>query len=372
MKGIILEYDKNDAIILTDDGLFKRIKNNNYAIGQRIEIKEVPKKGRRFVTGIASLAAALAITTIGSIAYYTPTDYISLDVNPSIEYTLNTFDRVLDVKAVNEDGEAILSGLKMNNMSIDDAVKITLDELIAEGYLTDEPDSGVIITASNKKLGNAEAMAAKLQHEVKDYLIQKENIAAEVEAEAVGKEKAQEAKALGVTPGKLTLVEKLQSSTNSAIDRDEWLNKPVKEINSAIKENKKHNKGNNNNKDNSKNLNRGKDNIDIEKDRTADRDNSKEEDKDKDKDIGNNRGNNNKFNNYNKDDNNVNKKGKNIDKDKDNAKSKSNNRANEMPKKDNSRGNDKKDDRSKYDKNNNKNRNDSEKFQYFWYRLVNP
>lgn len=248
MKGIVLEYDKKDVIILTDDGLFKKIKNNNYAIGQAIEIERVQTAGKRFAAGIASMAAALMLTTVGSIAYYTPTDYISLDVNPSITYTLNTFNRILDVEAVNKDGEAILSELNLNHMSIDDAVRITLDELISEGYLNDNPDNGVIITASNNKMENAEAMASKLEQEVKDYLATKERVVAEVKAEAVGKEKVQEAKELGVSPGKLKMVEKLQSSTSGSINRDEWLNKPVKEINAAIKENRKYDKEINRNK----------------------------------------------------------------------------------------------------------------------------
>lgn len=96
-------------------------------------------------------------------------------------------------------------------------------------------------------------------------------------AEAVGKEKAQEAKELGVTPGKLKMVEKLQSSTSSSINRDEWLNKPIKEINSAIKENRQHDKDKNNNS----NSNRGKDIKDKEKVRDKDQDNSKGKEKNK-------------------------------------------------------------------------------------------
>lgn len=41
------------------------------------------------------------------------------------------------------------------------------------GYLTDNLDSRIIITVSNKKMGNAKVMAAKLEKEVKEYLVQK-------------------------------------------------------------------------------------------------------------------------------------------------------------------------------------------------------
>jgi hypothetical protein len=41
------------------------------------------------------MAAALALFTTGHNAYYTPTDYVSMDVNPSVEYSVNRFDRIL-------------------------------------------------------------------------------------------------------------------------------------------------------------------------------------------------------------------------------------------------------------------------------------
>ncbi len=238
MKGIVVDINNKDAIILADDGLFTKVKNINYEIGQAIKIKESRKTGSKLIAGAASMVAALAVCTIGAVAYYTPTDYVSLDVNPSVEYSINMFDRILDVKAVNDDGEEILSSLDLNNMTIGAAVKETLDKLMDDGYLTDDPNGGVVITTSNDEFGEAEQLAAELEQEIQTYLDSREGIVAEVDAQAVGLERVQEARELGVTPGKLNLVEKLQGSTSGAINKEEWLNMPVKEINKAIKENR--------------------------------------------------------------------------------------------------------------------------------------
>ncbi|HVI42480.1 MAG TPA: anti-sigma factor domain-containing protein, partial [Anaerovoracaceae bacterium] len=118
MKGIVVENNNKDAVILTDDGLFSKVKNNKYEVGQTIDIKENKRTGSKLIAGAASMVAALAVCTVGAFAYYTPTDYVSLDVNPSVEYSVNVFDRILDVKAVNDDGEEILSSLDLNNMTI--------------------------------------------------------------------------------------------------------------------------------------------------------------------------------------------------------------------------------------------------------------
>lgn len=239
MKGIVVEINNKDAIILAEDGLFTKVKNINYEIGQSIKIKENRKIGSKLITGAASLVAAMAICTIGAFAYYTPTDYVSLDVNPSVEYSINMFNRILDVKAVNDDGEEILSSLDLNNMTIEAAVKETLDKLIVDGYLTDDPNGGVVITTSNDELGEAEQLAADLEQEIQTYLDSQDGIVADVDAEAVDLERVREARELGVTPGKLNLVEKLQTSTSGAINKEEWLDRPVKDINKAIKENRK-------------------------------------------------------------------------------------------------------------------------------------
>lgn len=239
MKGIVVEINQRDAVILAEDGLFTKVRNEKYEIGQTILIKKNRKASAKWIAGAASMVAAAAICTTGAYAYYTPTDYVSLDVNPSVEYSINLFDRILSVKAVNDDGKELLSDLDLNNKTIEDGVRETLDKLIADGYLSDDPGSGVVITTSNDKFDQAEQLAAELEQEVRTYLESREGIAVEVDAEAVAPERVQEARELGVTPGKLNLVDQLQASTTGAIDKEEWLAMPVKEINKTIKENRK-------------------------------------------------------------------------------------------------------------------------------------
>lgn len=241
MNGIIVESFNKDAVILTDEGLFVKVKNRNYEVGQTVTIKKSFMKVSKLMAGAASMAAVMTICTIGGFAYYTPTDYVSIDVNPSIEYSVNRFDRILDVKAVNDDGAEILADLKLDNMKLENAVKKTMDQLIAEGYLTDENGS-VVITTSNDEIGQAKELAAELKQEVQTYLNGRDGIMADVKAEAVGMKRVEEAQKLGVTPGKLNLVEELQKSTSGAINEEEWLNMPVKDIKKAINENRKSSK----------------------------------------------------------------------------------------------------------------------------------
>ena len=239
MKGIVVELYGKKAVILTDDGLFEEVRNQNYEIGQTIDSKKINGAFSKLAAGITSVAAAIALCTIGTYAYYTPTDYVSLDVNPSVIYTVNRFERILNVEASNDEGEEILSELRLKNKPIDAGIEETLEQLLSEGFLVDEPDNGVVISTSNAKMDEAEQMAARLEDEIRTFLKDKEGTTAMVKAEAVKPEQVAEAKGLGVSPGKLNLVQKLQSSTSAAINQEEWLYKPVKDINKALKENRK-------------------------------------------------------------------------------------------------------------------------------------
>lgn len=248
MKSVVVEIKAGYAAVLSEDGCISKIKNKNYIIGQVIEIKSSKFKNINKLVMCSALTAMIAIA--GGItlwAYKTPYSYVSLDVNPSIEYSLNRFDKVISVTAVNDDGQEILNELeldKLENQNIEDAVAETVNQISEDGYFDNSIDNdiegGIIIATSGEDLEKSDELAEKLQKSLENEI---EEIGEDIKLEtiSVGLERVQKAKELGVTPGKLNLVEKLQNSSTDpeSIVVEEWLNKPVKDIMSAIKENKK-------------------------------------------------------------------------------------------------------------------------------------
>lgn len=72
------------------------------------------------------LAPAMAIMVLmfmGKI-YFTPVSYISIDINPSIELEINTFDRVIEVIAGNVDAEKIVHSVSLKNLNYVDAMEL--------------------------------------------------------------------------------------------------------------------------------------------------------------------------------------------------------------------------------------------------------
>ena len=248
MKSVVVEIKAGYAAVLSEDGCISKIKNKNYIIGQVIETKSSKFRNINKLVMCSALAAMIAIA--GGItlwAYRTPYSYVSLDVNPSIEYSLNRFDKVISITAVNDDGQEILNRLKLDkleNENIEDAVAETVNQISKDGYFDNSIDNdiegGIIIATSGEYLEKSDELAEKLQKSLENEI---EEIGEDIKLEAisVGLERVQKAKELGVTPGKLNLVEKLQNSSANpeSIIVEEWLNKPVKDIMRAIKENRK-------------------------------------------------------------------------------------------------------------------------------------
>ncbi|MFA5635608.1 MAG: anti-sigma factor domain-containing protein [Anaerovoracaceae bacterium] len=240
MKGIVVDIKEGMASLLTENGEIRGIKDRTYRIGEEVILRERPRIRLGLLRWGAGVAAAFVLFVTGAFAYTTPDAYISVDVNPSVEIAINIFDRVVDVKAVNDDGVELLSSISLKHMAIEKAMQQLTDKLIEGNYITNDENGGVIITTSGENQAKAEKLAIRLEASVREC-IDEEGKTAAVEAEAVGLERVKEAEKLGVTPGKLNLVEKLVKSSPDPEDIviEEWLDKPVKDINKLIKENKK-------------------------------------------------------------------------------------------------------------------------------------
>lgn len=346
MKAIIVEIKGRHAAVLTDDGIVSKIKNRNYCIGQEIVIKNNRNKLIRMT---AAAAAAIMLFVTPAWAYLTPYSYVSIDVNPSFEFLINRFDRVLTVRGFNDDGRELskdinIDGLK--NKEVQNAVKSVLNELKNKGYIIEGQEGGVIIATSSKSEAKKDVLFEKLrtavneeeapeqtkdneiktkiekskEPEITEKLEEKEESAAQqtetiekteeltddksekpgnrerperrdkseskedterreepegrekserreeserseksekpnkyekpnekdrkknvIEVIEVSKKEVDEAKKLKVTPGKLTLIKKLQEAANEVhrgheIDQDEWRHESVQEINAKIRE----------------------------------------------------------------------------------------------------------------------------------------
>ena len=96
--------------------------------GQGSATPQKRRKALRFAKGgrIAAIAACVALVAclIGGVAdFLRPVAYVGIDVNPSVELTLNRFDIVVGTCALNDDGQRALDEAPCMWRTFDDAAR---------------------------------------------------------------------------------------------------------------------------------------------------------------------------------------------------------------------------------------------------------
>lgn len=104
----------------------------------------------RFAAVMASLL--VCVLCLGGFSYLNaPVSYISIDVNPSIELTLNRLHRVVSAEAFNDDAQIVLQNVDVRGMTYTQAIDALLESAAMQPYLTDNAVLSFTVAADNKK-----------------------------------------------------------------------------------------------------------------------------------------------------------------------------------------------------------------------------
>ncbi len=86
---------------------------------------------------LAVCACLAVVLCLGLYSYFAPAAFIRIDVNPSLEIEANRYDRVLEVRPLNEEAEEVLGDMKLKHMDLDTAVNAIVGALVRQGWLDD-------------------------------------------------------------------------------------------------------------------------------------------------------------------------------------------------------------------------------------------
>jgi len=182
---------------------------------------------------LITLALILGGST-GVYAYQKPISFVSLDINPSVELGVNVFDVVVSAEAYNDDGEKVLEYLDVKGETVEDAINEIVDSAIADGYVEEDGTSVISITSETDNVKLAEELKEAAEDGVENALEENET-EAEIEKDNIALERRDDARELGITPGKLNLIQKLQAVNPEATIED-FKEASVKEIMAATHE----------------------------------------------------------------------------------------------------------------------------------------
>lgn len=99
------------------------------------------KTGVRLFGARIALAACLVLAAVGVGGFAlasTPSAYVGIDVNPSVELGINRFDRVVEAKAYNQDGQEVLDQAQVVGMPYVDALDAVESAMADQGYFADD------------------------------------------------------------------------------------------------------------------------------------------------------------------------------------------------------------------------------------------
>ncbi len=219
--GVVLEIRGDKAVVLTRKGEFREVPRRgwNWTIGQEVELAEVGAVSslKRSLRGLvhrpAAWAAALVVLMFCSafFGYFlgatTPAAYVTVDINPSLELTLNARDQVIDAEGLNGDGEDIVRDLEYRGKPLGEVMELVTELAVQKGFLVSEQkEPAIVISASpvedeSKTPQELAAILLTAQSRVEQALLA-HNIMGRVEtvhAEPVVRE---EARAKGLSTGK--------------------------------------------------------------------------------------------------------------------------------------------------------------------------
>lgn len=165
----------------------------------------------------------------GSITYAE----VSLDVNPSIVYSINKRDRVLSVQAANEDAENVVEQLKQDSIRftpLPEAMEKTMDVLEGEGYLSEDTDDYVLINVS----ADDESRQNRLVDEVEDAMTQtmEQDSTLEYHIDRSDRNTARKAKNNGMSTGRYAAWQEAGREEHGSGEPslEDYATKPVREI----------------------------------------------------------------------------------------------------------------------------------------------
>lgn len=204
----------------------------------------VPFRPRRRSHARALIAACLTLVLVGGTGgvFYQRANavasVVSLDVNPSIELKVNQKEKVLSCIPLNQEAEAVLSGMgggaDLKGAKLEVAVNAVVGALVSSGYL-DSLSSAIMISVEDQDQDRAARLRQELTGTV-DSVLQSQSSGATVLSQTVdaSADLDQQAREYHISTGKANLVNQVIAQ-NDSLSFDALAKLTVEELSDLIK-----------------------------------------------------------------------------------------------------------------------------------------
>ena len=153
---------------------------------------------------------------------------IGIDVNPSIELTINRKNKVIDVFANNDDGNKILNNMDLKGSDMNVAINALIGSMVKNGYI-DELANSILISVEGNSDEENEKLRQEIVNELNAYLVNNnfsivsQTVSNEAELESVANE-------YNISLGKAQLIKDIIAN-NNLLTYDQLANLSINELN---------------------------------------------------------------------------------------------------------------------------------------------
>lgn len=170
----------------------------------------------KYIMAAAGLILVLGAGALSANVYrlnYAVSSTVSLDVNPSIQIMVNEKEQVLDVKALNEDGETVIGDMDFKGSDIEVTMNALIGSMLRNGYLNELANS-ILISVDNSDPLKGEELQARLAEKVNE-LMEADGFFGAVLGQTITEDSdlRQLADQYGITQGKAQLIRQILDST---------------------------------------------------------------------------------------------------------------------------------------------------------------
>ena len=145
---------------------------------------------------------------------------VGLDVNPSVELSINRKERVLKAEALNEDARVILDGMDLKGVGLNVAVNAVVGSMVSSGYLEDL-DNTILVTVVGDSVSRTSVLRSQVVADVEKTLEENQVEAVVYDQQAVARDDVREmADQYGISYGKAYFLDELVDQDPVLSDRD--------------------------------------------------------------------------------------------------------------------------------------------------------
>jgi hypothetical protein len=231
-RGLVAKISDGYCVILTSKGTYERIPvpPQGGRVGAEVSYRAASPPILRPMMLVASLLILFVCYSLFRQASLpVAVAYVSLDINPSLELSVDKNLNVIDVKCFNDDAVNLLKQENLKGKPLDAALATVVNKAIEQNYIKPGQDNLIVSTVTTSVAAGAPPVDQQAVQQFLEKSINKGGLTGDVRIYSATGEFRTEAENDGLSPGKYLIYEQLVATGNK-VSIDDIRNNSIRKL----------------------------------------------------------------------------------------------------------------------------------------------